>query len=81
MSISKLKTNRSNKTSTQVVANTCVFDRMARTAGRFFGLVLESGERINAQYRNQTDKYLMIYDRNQARNRRILKTQVSKTTV
>ena len=58
-----------------------LFDRIANTGGRFFGVTLQNGERINAQYRSQSDSYLLVYDRNQARNRRLLKTSVTAATV
>lgn len=58
-----------------------LFDRIANTGGRFFGVTLQNGERINAQYRSQSERYLVVYDRNQARNRRLLKTNVARATV
>jgi hypothetical protein len=60
---------------------TSIFQRLSENGGRFFGLYLNSGERINAQYRSQTEKYLMVYDRNRARNRRILKSCVSTVNI
>jgi hypothetical protein len=58
-----------------------LFDRIANTGGRFFGVTLQNGERINAQYRSQSDSYLTVYDRNQARLRRLLKSNVATATV
>ncbi len=70
------------KTTSRLTRTTSsLFDRLPNTKGRFFGLYLSSGERINAQYRSQSDRYLMVYDRNNVRNRRILKTQVVGATV
>jgi hypothetical protein len=69
------------KNTTTSKRTTALFDRIANTAGRFFGVTLQSGERINAQYRSQSERYLVVYDRNQARNRRLLKTNVSAATV
>jgi hypothetical protein len=69
------------KNTTSTKRTSALFDRIANTAGRFFGVTLQNGERINAQYRSQSDRYLVVYDRNQARNRRLLKTNVAATTV
>jgi hypothetical protein len=69
------------KNTTSTKRTSALFDRIANTAGRFFGVTLQNGERINAQYRSQSDRYLVVYDRNQARNRRLLKTNVATTTV
>jgi hypothetical protein len=80
MSTTRITTNRTNATATRVVAPT-LFERLTNTGGRFFGLYLKSGECINAQYRSQSDRYLMVYDRNRVRNRRILKTQVAGASV
>lgn len=67
------KTNRRNAS--------CVFNRIANARGRFFGLYLTNGEAINAQYRDQTDSYLVIFDRFKNKNRRILKSRVIDATV
>lgn len=58
-----------------------MFERIANTAGRFFGLTLQTGEKINAQYRSQSDRYLVVYDRNRSKNRRLSKTSVVDATV
>jgi hypothetical protein len=77
MSTTKVTANR-----TRLVRTTpSLFERITNTGGRFFGLYLKNGERINAQYRSESDRYLMVYDRNNLRNRRILKTQVASATV
>ena len=72
-------TTRTKKTTT--VQRTNIFQRIENTKGRFFGLYLSSGEKINAQYRSQTDSYLRIYDRNRQKNRMILKTTIIRATV
>jgi hypothetical protein len=69
------------KSTTSSRRTTALFDRIANTGGRFFGVTLQNGERINAQYRSQSEQYLVVYDRNQARNRRLLKTNVAAATV
>ena len=49
---------------------------MKQTKGRFFGLYLKSGEAINAQFRNETEKTVSVYDRNNNRKRVINKTSI-----
>lgn len=70
-----------NTTSRLTRTTSSLFDRLSNTKGRFFGLYLKDGERINAQYRSQSDRYVMVYDRNNAQNRRILKTRIAGATV
>ena len=67
---------KSSKTKNKSRNYSTIFQRVAETGGRFFGLYLSNGERINAQYRSQSEKYLVVFDRNKFKNRRILKTQV-----
>lgn len=78
MSTTKVTANR---TSRPTRTTTSLFDRLTKTGGRFFGLYLRNGEKINAQYRSQSDRYLMVYDNNKVRNRRILKSEVIGATV
>lgn len=69
--------NSINRTTT---SNT-LFDRIAATKGRFFGLYLKNGEAVNAQYRSQSQSYLNVYDRNLKTTRRFHKASVIKATV
>lgn len=78
MSTTKVTTNRTSRLTRTTPS---LFERLTNTKGRFFGLYLKNGERINAQYRSQSDRYLMVFDRNKVRNRRILKTEVTGATV
>lgn len=68
------------RTNTQTT-NSNLFDRIAATKGRFFGLYLKNGEAVNAQYRSQSDNYLSVYDRNARTNRKFRKTSVVNATV
>jgi hypothetical protein len=51
-------------------------DVMKQTGGRFFGLYLKGGEAINAQFRRETEKTVLVYDRNNARHRQINKSKI-----
>jgi hypothetical protein len=52
-------------------------DAMKQTKGRFFGLYLKSGESINAQFRRETPEKVVIYDRNNSRDRIINKSSIN----
>jgi len=54
-----------------------IVDGMRNSKGRFFGLQVKSGERINAQFRYETSDTVVIYDRNKSRQRRIYKTNLA----
>lgn len=70
------------KTNTSTNNNTVnLFTRIANSKGRFFGLYLKNGEKLNAQYRNQTNSYLTVYDRNSKVMRKFRKTSVTGATV
>jgi hypothetical protein len=49
---------------------------MKQTKGRFFGLYLKGGEVINAQFRRETPQMVLVYDRNNARDRMINKSKI-----
>lgn len=51
-------------------------DAMKQTRGRFFGLYLKGGEAINAQFRRETPKTVLIYDRNSGVDRQINKSKI-----
>ena len=52
-------------------------DAMKQTKGRFFGLYLKSGESINAQFSRETPEKVVIYDRNNSRDRIINKSSIN----
>jgi hypothetical protein len=54
-----------------------IVEGMRNSKGRFFGLQVKSGERINAQFRYETSDTVVIYDRNKSRQRRIYKTNLA----
>ncbi len=54
-----------------------IVEGMRNSKGRFFGLQIKSGERINAQFRYETSDTVVIYDRNKSRQRRIYKTNLA----
>lgn len=47
--------------------------QIRNTKGRFFGVTLKNGETFNAQLRGETAKSFQLYDRNDSRQRRVLK--------
>ena len=49
--------------------------------GRFFGLRKTDGEVLNAQFRSETDQYMVLFDRNNYRNRKIAKTSIASTSL
>jgi hypothetical protein len=54
-----------------------IVNEMRNSKGRFFGLKVKSGETINAQFRYETLDTVVIYDRNNLRQRRIYKTNLA----
>lgn len=58
-----------------------VLNKIRKTGGRFFGLYTTQGETINAQFRGETEKYITVFDRNKANNRRFAKTSLDKITI
>jgi hypothetical protein len=50
--------------------------QIRNTKGRFFGVTLKSGETFNAQLRGETSKSFKLYDRNDRRQRNVLKRSV-----
>ena len=70
-----------NKTSNTNTNTMSLFNRIAASKGRFFGLYLKSGETVNAQFRSLTNSYLTVYDRTEGVNRRFRRTSVSRATV
>jgi hypothetical protein len=72
---------KTKNTNTNTTNTTNMFARIANSKGRFFGLYLKNGETLNAQYRNQTDAYLTVYDRTSKMTRKFRKTSVSRATV
>jgi hypothetical protein len=70
---------KTKNTTANTTAN--LFTKIANSKGRFFGLYLKNGETLNAQYRNQTESYLTVYDRTSKMTRKFRKTSVSRATV
>lgn len=50
--------------------------QIRNTKGRFFGVTLKSGETFNAQLRGETSKMFKLYDRNDSRQRKVLKRSI-----
>lgn len=50
--------------------------QIRNTKGRFFGVTLNSGETFNAQLRGETSKMFKLYDRNDSRQRKVLKRSI-----
>jgi len=58
-----------------------LFNRIASSKGRFFGLYLKDGRTVNAQFRSLTSSYLTVYDRTEGVNRKFRRTSVENATV
>lgn len=48
-----------------------------QSKGRFFGLYLTQGDVLNAQFVNETDAYINVYDRNNRLHRKLAKSSVA----
>ena len=70
-----MRTTSKNTTATDLIQN------IANSKGRFFGLYLTNVEVLNAQYRSQTNSYIMVYDRTSRSVRKLRKTSVASATV
>ena len=75
----------SNRKTTTATTSTKVksvcFDRIASSKGRFFGMLLTDGQRVNAQFRSQSEKYITVYDKHAKQTRRLLKARVATATI
>lgn len=49
--------------------------------GRFFGLYTNQGKTYNAQFVNETDKYITIYDRNKSRDVKLAKSSIKSVNL
>lgn len=76
----KTTTTKATKLTADTTAQS-LFARLEKSRGRFFGLYLNSGEKINAQYRSQTERSLIVFDRNSKRNRRVDKVKVQGASI
>jgi hypothetical protein len=79
-----MKTNNrtsANTTNTTNAANRVCFTRMASSGGRFFGILLSDGQKVNAQFRSQSEKYVTVYDKHAKQTRRLLKSRIVNSTV
>jgi hypothetical protein len=54
-----------------------VLTAIRNSKGRFFGLYTKQGESLNAQLQSETDKTIVVYDRNYNRTRRFSKTSIT----
>jgi hypothetical protein len=48
-----------------------------QSKGRFFGLYLTQGDVLNAQFVNETDAYINVFDRNNRSHRKLAKSSVA----
>lgn len=51
---------------------------MRNSKGRFFGLTLKTGDRVNAQFVNETPSTVVVYDRNRFEHRRFNKSSLTR---
>ena len=49
--------------------------------GRFFGLYTNQGNVYNAQFINETDQYITIYDRNNSRDIKLAKSSIKSVNL
>jgi len=68
-------------TNTTVKSKSICFNKIASSGGRFFGLLLSDGQKVNAQYRSQSNKYITVYDKHAKQTRRLLKARILETTI
>jgi len=54
-----------------------VLKAIRNSKGRFFGLYTKQGESLNAQLQSETDKTIVVYDRNYNQTRRFSKTSIT----
>jgi hypothetical protein len=54
-----------------------VLTAIRNSKGRFFGLYTKQGESLNAQLQSETDKTIVVYDRNYNQTRRFSKTSIT----
>lgn len=57
--------------------NQRVLRAIRNSGGRFFGLYTKNGETLNAQYVNESDAYVTVYDRNAYVERKFAKTSLT----
>lgn len=58
-----------------------IFNKLANSKGRFFGLYLTNGEILNVKFKSQTDSYFTVYDRTAKTTRKFRKTSLAKATI
>jgi len=75
-----MRTSTCKTTATTKIKSVC-FDRIASSKGRFFGILLTDGERVNAQFRSQSEKYITVFDKHAKQTRRLLKARIATATV
>ena len=54
-----------------------IVNTMKQSGGRFFGLRTKSGGSYNAQFVNETPRYVVIHDRNAGTRRKFAKTSLT----
>jgi hypothetical protein len=56
-------------------------NKIRNSKGRFFGLYTSQGDVINAQFVNESDAYVTVYDRNNFSNRKLAKTSIDSVSL
>jgi hypothetical protein len=54
---------------------------MSVSRGRFFGLTTKQGETLNAQFVNETPRYVVVRDRNAQETRKFAKTSLKSLSM
>ena len=55
---------------------TNVINEIRNSRGRFFGLYTKNYPAINAQFQGETPSYVMVFDRNSRKNRKLAKSSI-----
>jgi hypothetical protein len=58
-----------------------IVSAMKNSKGRFFGLTVKNGDRINAQFSYETPQTVVIYDRNRYTHRRLNKSSLARLSM
>lgn len=56
-------------------------NKIRNSKGRFFGLYTTQGRVINAQFVNESDAYVTVYDRNNCEDVKLAKTSIKAVSL
>ena len=58
-----------------------IVNAMSVSRGRFFGMTTKQGETLNAQFVNETPRYVVVRDRNAKEIRKFAKTSLKSLSM